>query len=126
MIEEHKLQEGYEPSSMDVAALIISNGQTTDPHLAVQISDGTELDPEQLIKAGLRRSMGFDFTVTFTSPNRALIESTEGPRVSAVAKYLKTDDEEARTTKLVTACLKLKEKWDTAVAELEKEDDERE
>lgn len=112
-------------SSVEAAALLLSEGKTTNPYLAGILSEekGSELDMDAMQKAHLRRMMGFDFKIRIEG-KRLLVTSKEGPELRTRAQIKQGEiDELGNITsedlidRLVDACLRLKTKWDEATAE---------
>lgn len=105
-------------TSLEAAALILSDGQTTDPNKAVSMSQGVDLNMDGLQRAHLRRMMGFDFEMQ-QLPNVILVTSKEKPLVRSRCKVLKGETDEYGNVisddlinRLVEACLDLKLKYD--------------
>jgi hypothetical protein len=112
-------------TSVEAAALYLSNGQTKDPTLAAVIDENAknELNMDALQRAHLRRMMGFDFRIKF-APNKIHVSSKQEPYVTTWCKVLEGDvlktpeggmltNDEA-INRLVDACARLKTKWDKA------------
>jgi hypothetical protein len=113
-------------TSVEAAALFLSDGKTTDPQLAAVIDENAknELDMDGLQRAHLRRMMGFNWR-TKVAPNKIHVSSTERPFVSTHMK-LKDGDiietpggfgltNEAAINRLVEACARLKERYQAAL-----------
>jgi len=109
---------GVDPStqtSLEAAALILSQGQTKDPAKAHHIAQGgNPFDMDALQRAHLRRMMGFDFSLN-ERYKKVIIMSNQSPLVSEEFDFSGVWDEES-VELLVEHCLKLKEKYE---AELE-------
>lgn len=115
-------------TSVDAAALFLSDGRTTDPTLAAMIDEAESLpglekkDYEALERGELRDMMGFDFKIKIApAKSKLLVSSKEGPKVRTHAKVKpgEVDDygniiSEELIGRLVQACVRLKEKWDAA------------
>jgi|SRR6185437_5485127 len=104
-------------TSLEAAALVLSNGHTTDLNKAAVMSKGVDLNMDNLQRAHLRRMMGFDFQIKQTA-TKIHVYSKEGPHVSTSAKIWQGElDEygniinEELIDRLVDACLRLKKKW---------------
>ena len=111
-------------SSVEAAALLVSGGKTKDPTLADvyanEAKDTFNMDAMQ--RAHLRRMMGFDFKVRFTT-HKVFVTSKTGPivRTRATLEDGEVDEygnviKESAIEKLVDACVRLKQKWDEEVA----------
>ena len=110
------------PTSTDMAAWLISGGQTTDLPLAniYDSASNATFNLDELSRAHLRRMMGFDFQVKIET-DRLVISSTQPPYVTTRTKVLPgeldTDGSiisEALISRLVEACMRLKRKYDKA------------
>lgn len=114
-------------SSVEAAALWLSDGQTTDPSMAAIIDKNrqNELNMDGLQRAHLRRMMGFDFRIKF-APNKIHVSSKTEPYVTTWCRLQAGDVQdtpdgamltnEAAVDRLVDACARLKQKHDKAVA----------
>jgi hypothetical protein len=97
-------------TSLEAAALYLSDGATKDPNEAVHYnatgagSDGFDLD--ELQKAHLRRMMGCDFSITIKN-KRLTVFTTEYPYVSKTVKTSGLMNEKT-VDKLVDTCLAVK------------------
>lgn len=110
-------------TSIEAAALILSDGKTTDPTMAASISDGNDLDMDALQRSHLRRMMGFDFRMK-VAPNKIHVSSKQEPYVTTYCKLKEGDvletfngfglTNEDVIDRLVDACSRLKAKWETA------------
>lgn len=100
-------------TSVQAAALFLSGGLTDDPELATTMDRGQLLNEDKLLRADLRRKMGFDFELK-VGRNYLYVKSLEGPKVSSRAKLNDGLVDDSAVERLVYACLKLKRKWDTA------------
>lgn len=107
-------------TSVEAAALWLSDGKTKDPEQAALIDQGQEFDMDGLTRAALRRAMGFDFKVK-QAPNYFHVYSDDDLHVSARAKILPHEVDvygniinADATDRLAEACLRLKTKWDAA------------
>lgn len=98
-------------TSLEAAALILSQGQTKDVEKANHIAaGGNPFDMDRLQQAHLRRMMGFDWSLT-QNYKKVIVHSNESPFVSESFDFSGEWDED--DVKLLTeACLKLKEAWD--------------
>lgn len=116
--DEYGAKPSLKLTSTEAAALILSEGRTTDPQLAETYVSSVELDIEALKKSGLRREMGFDFQVKMR-PNYLLCLSKQSPYVHTKALIKPGEVDEYGNIispelidRLVAACLRLKVKWD--------------
>jgi len=100
-------------TSIEAAALILSNGETTDPEQAQLIADGKVFDLDKMKRAHLRRMMGFDFDLKFTH-RKFYVRSKQPPFVTAQASYEGDPWEPEAIDKLVGACLTLKNRYEAA------------
>lgn len=93
-------------TSLEAAALYLSDGETSDPAKAAHYADASVLNIDELQKAHLRRMMGFDWEVTMKD-KRMTVYSKEYPYVS---KTVKTSGimNERTVDKLVDLCLEVK------------------
>lgn len=105
-------QPNQKMSSLEAAALILSNGATKDIEQAQYYDQGSELQLDSLQRAHLRRLMGFDFQLVMRD-KKMVISSAEAPYVTTWCGYSGVMDE-AAVDKLVNACLRLKKKYETA------------
>lgn len=112
-------------TSQEAAAMLISGGQTSDPHKAAMIAEGRDLDMDGLQKAHLRRMMGVDFRIKI-APNKLHVSTKVQPYVTTWCRIKEgeTDKyghiiEEALMNRLVDACLRLKLKYEATVKKLE-------
>lgn len=112
-------------TSIEAAALYLSQGKTTDPVLATAIDESRNEDMglDAFQKSHLRRMMGFDFRMKM-APNKIHVSSKEEPYVSTHCKIKEGETDkhgniikEELIDRLVEACLRLKTKYE---AELEK------
>lgn len=110
-------------TSVEAAALFLSDGKTSDPRLAQVIDENkqNELDIDGLQRAAIRRELGFDFRLKF-APNKIHVSSTQRPYVSTHMKLKEGDaivkldgqvglTNEDAIARLVEACLRLKERY---------------
>lgn len=104
-------------TSLEAAALIISQGHTDDINKAATYAQGVSLEIDGLQRAHLRRMMGFDFEIQ-QLPNVLLITSKEKPfaRTRCDVWEGETDEygniiDEALINRLVDSCLRLKKHW---------------
>lgn len=108
-------------SSLEAAALYLSDGVTSDPNEAVhRVNGGNGLNIDELQKAHLRRMMGFDFNVKYDY-KKLVVYSLESPLLSEEADFSGTWNEEDIDI-LVDTCLKLKEAWDAIKHPIEGEE----
>jgi hypothetical protein len=120
------LNEGQTPqprkkiglTSVEAAALWLSDGATTDPELAQTYDSADLFDMDKLQQAAIRRQLGFDFRVKYTH-RKFYIQSTEYPFVATQADYDGNLDE-AAIESLVKGCLRLKDKWEAEKFRLDK------
>lgn len=108
-------------TSLEAAALILSNGHTTDLKKA-EAMQGTELNMDGLQRSHLRRMMGFDFELQIL-PNVVLATSKEKPFVRTRCKVLPGEKDEygniiseALIDRIVDTCARLKVEWDKSKA----------
>jgi hypothetical protein len=108
-------------TSVDAAALLLSEGRTKDPNEAAQIAEGKELNLDGLHRAGLRRSMGFDFELQIM-PNVILVTAKERPFARTRAKIYEGETDkygniiaQELINRLVDACVRLKDKRDELI-----------
>lgn len=99
-------------TSTEAAALLMSDGRTSDPEEAALLAQGSILDMDALQRSALRNMMGFDFRIK-PAPNKYHVSSTKPPYVTTWCKYTGIEDE-AFIDRLVDACLRLKIKHDKA------------
>lgn len=104
-------------TSLEAAALILSEGHTSDLNEAATYAKGVSLEMDGLQRAHLRRLMGFDFEMQ-QLPNIILVTSKEKPYVRTRCDILEgeTDDrgniiDDALINRLVDTCMRLKVKW---------------
>lgn len=109
------MPDNKDMTSLEAAALILSNGTTTDIEQAAYYDEGTELNLDALQRAHLRRMMGFDFQLKIRD-KKLIVYSTEGPFVRTWCGYGVTMGEKT-VEKLVDACLRLKLKYEAKLAE---------
>lgn len=119
MPDPRYLQPKKGMTSLEAAALYLSDGQTKDPALAVA-SQGNPFNLDDLQRSHLRRMMGFDWSVTVNG-KKLTAYSTEYPYVSETVKFNGLIDEKA-VDKLVDVCVKLKETYEAEQAKLVEED----
>lgn len=93
-------------TSLEAAALYLSNGETNDPAKAAHYTDGTILDMDELQRAHLRRMMGVDFGVSIKD-RKMTVFTKEYPYVSKSIRIGKTITEKT-IDKLVDLCLSVK------------------
>lgn len=105
-------------TSIEAAALILSEGRTKDAKQAAEMSQGVDLNMDGLQRAHLRRMMGFDFEMQ-QMPNVILVTSKQKPLVRVRCKVLEGEIDnygnfisEALIDRLVEACLRLKNKYE--------------
>lgn len=112
--------QDYDPSkltSVEAAALYLSNGQTTDPVKASMMASGQELDMDAMQRSHLRRMMGFDFRIKI-QPNKIHVSSKQEPFVTTWMRIKEGDvvngmiANEETVDRLVDACLRLKLKYE--------------
>lgn len=109
-------------SSLEAAALYLSDGETSDPAKAAHYADASVLDLDELQKAHLRRMMGFDWSVTMKD-KRMTVFSTEYPYVSKTVKTSGVMNEKT-VDKLVDTCLAVKLLFEEEKAKDEGKDSE--
>lgn len=105
-------------TSVEAAAMILSGGRTRDVELATHMAEGFDMDMDALARAGLRRSMGFDFGLKIRpGVPYILVLSKEKPYVHTKCKLFEGDLDEygsitnqATIDRLVAACVRLKAK----------------
>lgn len=109
-------------TSLQAAALILSEGRTDDVEKAELLASGNELDMEALQRAHLRRMMGFDFRMKFR-PNKIHVSTTQDPYLSTHCKLQEGDTDKYGNIvnpdvipRLVAACVRLKAKYDREMA----------
>lgn len=115
-------------TSVEAAAMILSGGRTRDVELANHMANGFDMDMDGLARAGLRRSMGFDFGLKIRpGVPYILVLSREKPYVHTKCKLFEGDlDEYGSITneetikRLVAACVRLKEKREALIERDEK------
>lgn len=95
-------------TSVEAAAMLISGGQTKDPEKAEIIAQGRAFDEDGLMRAHLRRRMGFDFTLE-VKDNRFVLTDLETKRKASC--FYSVLDEKA-VKRLVRACMRLKKLHD--------------
>lgn len=110
------MNEDKNLTSIEAAALYLSNGATKDIEKAAHYDQGEDLNLDALQRAHMRRMMGFDFQLKIQK-KKLVVYSTEGPFVRTWCGYNGTMDEKA-VDKLVDACLRLKTKHEAKVKEL--------
>lgn len=109
----------YDPSrkrmtSVQAAALMLSNGKTEDRETAELLDDGKILDPDLLIRSHFRRQLGFDFSVLREDEShRYVIRDDEMPGVSVTCAI--EADFDAQASRLAKSVIKLKKLHDAAV-----------
>lgn len=99
-------------SSTEVAALIASEGRTTDVDLANQYAAGQLIDPEALEKAFYRRKMGFDFNVDFYPVRHKAIATDLELGLKTTCTWIE-DDDEGNARRMAKMCIKLKKMHDS-------------
>jgi hypothetical protein len=110
-------------SSLEAAALYLSDGATKDPAKAaiIDANKKNELNMDALQRAHLRRMMGFNFRIKM-QPNKIHVSSTQDPYVTTWCRITGDDvingqiTNEATLDRLVDACARLKGKYDKALA----------
>lgn len=117
-IREQAEQKQKGLTSVEAAALLLSEGHTTDPEEAQIIAEGKELNMDELMRAGLRRSMGFDFKIKVRA-RKILVMADDGSHLRTNAKIKDGELDsygnivsKELIQRLVDACVELKEKWD--------------
>lgn len=106
-------------TSLEAAALYLSEGQTSDPDEAVHYNNQA-FSIDALQKAHLRRMMGFDFSVDIKD-KKMIVFSKEAPFLTEESEYSGVMDEDAVDV-LVETCAALKVAWDDA-KELDEEEE---
>lgn len=121
MTDDQSKKKGL--TSVEAAALYLSDGRTADPNLAVIIDQNrqNDIDMDALQRAHLRRMMGFDFRIKF-APNKIHISSKQPPYVTTWCRLKEGDaletpqgfqlTNEQAIDRLVDACARLKDKYD--------------
>jgi len=108
-------------SSTEFAALLVSEGRTTDVTMANALADGYPIDPDQLERAFYRRALGFDVDIYIDpAKGKAIIKDLELGLTTTCA-YLGEETKEnmdANAKRLSKACMKLKKKHDDAIKEV--------
>jgi hypothetical protein len=112
-------------TSREAAALILSDGRTSDVAEAELLTSAPSLELDGLQRAHLRRMMGFNFAVKVHG-SRILVISKEGPHIITRCniKSGEMDDygnitSEKLIERLVNACVRLKIQWDAEQMRLE-------
>lgn len=78
--------------SDEAAAYFISKGQTSNLGIAQMMSNSSELDMDSLQRAGIRRTLGFDFGIKIDqSTPYVLVHSNEKPYTHTKAKMFEGD-----------------------------------
>lgn len=115
-----KVQKGL--TSQEAAALLLSEGRTSNVQEAEMLASAQEFDMDAIMRSGLRRQMGFDFQIK-TSPRKLYVLAKDGPKVHTHAKVKEGEMDEYGNiisedliARLVDACVRLKVKWDEANA----------
>lgn len=108
-------------SSVQAAALYLSDGATDDPHLANHIaSGGSAFDMDAMQRAHLRRMMGVDFDIGINELESTFtVWTKDGSDVQLQAKYSGVIDEAAIDI-LVETCLMVKQLWEKKNDEVSK------
>lgn len=104
-------------TSLEAAALILSNGATTDVEQAELIDQGKAVDPDALQRAYFRRQFGFDFDVFINEDKHQIVTEDKLLGIKATATWL-ADDIEGNAKRMAKACLRLKKLHDTKLQEL--------
>jgi len=107
-------------TSVEAAALLISEGRTTDPEKASLLQDGKILDPDGLTRAHFRRAMGFDYSVLHDDKIGKWIIRDDELGIQVMTPY-SDDSDETNAERIAKACIKLKAKHDRQKNALEGE-----
>ncbi len=100
-------------SSLEAAALILSQGATTDVEQAELMAEGKILDPDALERAYYRRIFGFDMNVEIDEKrHKAYVRDMD---LGLLTTCTYTDDDNANAKRLSKACIKLKAMHDAKV-----------
>lgn len=101
-------------TSVQAAALMLSEGRTEDKELAELMDEGKLLDPDLLIRSGIQRAVGFDFTLLREDENdRYVIRDDEMPGISVTCQL--EADFNNQAARLAKAVVKLKKMHERAV-----------
>lgn len=102
-------------TSVEAAALYLSNGQTRDPELAVQINDDVAhtFDIDALERAAIRRNVGFDFSVNIDTKRHRFLCTNDETGYKTTAYY--QDMDEKAIKRLVRALGRLKKQHDDSL-----------
>lgn len=110
-------------SSLEAAALFLSEGKTSDPQVASIMANEKTFDMDGMQKSHLRRMMGFDFKVKIDT-RKILITSKDEHQMRARCRVLPGELDaygniisEDLIDRLVDACLRLKTRWDKVQAD---------
>lgn len=103
-------------TSVEAAALLISEGKTTDPEQASLMQDGKLLDPDNLERAHFRRALGFDFSVLHDDKLGKWIIRDDELGIKVMTPMSKTGDQNEDAQHIANACVKLKTKHDKQLA----------
>lgn len=97
-------------TSLQAAAMYLSDGKTDDAEEVNQTVEQERFTMDTLQKAHLTKLMGFRFSVDVTY-KKITVKSDEAPFLRQSASFSGVMDEEAVNT-IVALCGKLKEAWD--------------
>lgn len=98
-------------TSLEAAALILSEGKTTDVEQAELMSEGKLLDPDALTRAHFRRMLGFDFSITVDEERHKIIARDDERGYKTSATWVK-DDDAGNSRRMAKAAMRLKKLHD--------------
>ena len=102
-------------SSTEFAALLVSEGRTTDVTMANALADGYPIDPDQLERAFYRRAIGFDVDIRIDPDSKKAIVTDLELGLKTTCTYLDGDENiDTNAQRLSKAVMKLKKKHDEA------------
>lgn len=102
-------------SSLQAAALILSEGATDDVETAEMVAEGKILDPDALQRAHFRRMLGFDFTIQPDPDNYKMLIRDDETGITVTCRI--EADFNNQAARLAKGCIKLKRLHEAYVAE---------
>jgi hypothetical protein len=97
-------------TSLEAAALILSEGKTTDVEQAELMASGKLMDPDALERAYYRRLFGFDVTVLVDEAKHQAIVRDDELGLTVKFSWLEDDTNDGNAKRLSKACIKLMKK----------------
>lgn len=111
-------------TSTEAAALILSEGATTDVDKANMIASGQGLDFDALARSGFAKTMGFEFSILEDSKTGHWIARDDETGITIRTPMSKTASFDEDAQHLANACMRLKDKHDKYLAKQQTQEGE--